>query len=150
MRRTFCLPLLSRASTAMITRLVKRRTTSQIGARCLISLCVRTVAICKSTYIPLVMVFSHFTRLRRSKSDNIFPVPSTTEASGSSASETGSPVSIDNRLSRFLSNAPPPVSTIPRSTISAESSGGVRSNATRTALMIVEIESAKPHALLHQ
>src|SRR6266446_1175088 len=64
------------------------------------------------------------------KSLSIFPVPSTTDASGSSAIETGSPVSSRIRLSRFFSSAPPPVSTIPRSLISAESSGGVRSRAT--------------------
>jgi hypothetical protein len=35
------------------------------------------------------------------KSLSIFPVPSTTEASGSSAIETGRPVSSRMRLSRF-------------------------------------------------
>ena len=43
----------------------------------------------------------------------------------------------------FSASAPPPVKTIPRSTMSAESSGGVRSSATRTALIIVETESAR-------
>src|SRR5882762_6993004 len=72
------------------------------------------------------------------KSLSIFPVPSTTLHSGSSAIETGSPVSSRMRLSRFFSNAPPPVSTIPRSLISADSSGGVRSSATRIAFMMVD------------
>jgi hypothetical protein len=79
-------------------------------------------------------------------SDNILPVPKTTEESGSSAITTGSPVSIISRLSRFFSRAPPPVRTIPRSTMSAESSGGVRSRATRTALMIVETASERAFA----
>src|SRR6201995_5301286 len=48
--------------------------------------------------------------------------------------ETGLPVSSRIRLSRFLISAPPPVSTMPRSLMSAESSGGVRSKATRIAL----------------
>src|SRR5258707_8463618 len=94
-------------------------------------------------YVPLVKLLSHFTRFNRSKSDSILPVPNTTEASGSSARETGRPVSIDSLLSRFFNNAPPPVSTMPRSTMSAESSGGVRSSATRTALIIVETESPR-------
>src|SRR5215813_11666709 len=76
-------------------------------------------------YVPVVKLLSHLTRLRRSKSESILPVPKTTEASGSSASETGKPVSMESLLSRFFSSAPPPVSTIPRSTMSAESSGGV-------------------------
>jgi len=67
----------------------------------------------------------------------------TTDESGSSATETGSPVSMERRRSRFFKSAPPPVSTIPRSTMSADNSGGVRSKATRTALTIVEIESAR-------
>jgi hypothetical protein len=67
----------------------------------------------------------------------------TTDVSGSSAMETGRPVSSRNLLSKFLSNAPPPVSTIPRSTMSAESSGGVCSSAMRTASMIVATGSAR-------
>ena len=42
------------------------------------------------------------------KSLSIFPVPSTTEASGSSAIDTGNPVSSRMRLSKFFSSAPPP------------------------------------------
>src|SRR5712692_6097847 len=75
------------------------------------------------------------------KSLSIFPVPSTTEASGSSAIETGKPVSSRILLSRFFSSAPPPVKTMPRSLISAESSGGVRSSATRIAFRIVATHS---------
>jgi hypothetical protein len=71
-------------------------------------------------------------------------VPSTTDASGSSAIETGRPVSSRMRLSRFLISAPPPVSTMPRSEMSAESSGGVRSSATRMALMMVAMHSRAP------
>jgi hypothetical protein len=44
------------------------------------------------------------------------------------------------RLSRFFSSAPPPVN-MPRSQMSAESSGGVRSSATRMAFRMVEMQS---------
>src|SRR5208282_4590664 len=88
-----------------------------------------------------VRVQSIETRRSSRKSLSIFPVPSTTEASGSSAMETGKPVSSRMRLSRFLMSAPPPVRTMPRSLISAESSGGVRSSATRIAFTIVEMFS---------
>src|ERR1035437_8913647 len=71
------------------------------------------------------------------------PVPRTTEASGSSAIDTGNPVSSRMRLSRFLSRAPPPVSTMPRSLMSALNSGGVRSRATRMALMMVATHSPR-------
>src|SRR5215472_495927 len=79
--------------------------------------------------------------LKSLKSLSIFPVPSTTLARGSSAMETGRPVSSRMRLSRFLRSAPPPVSTMPRSLISALNSGGVRSRATRMALMMVATHS---------
>src|SRR5581483_6252880 len=75
------------------------------------------------------------------KSLSIFPMPSTTLHSGSSAIETGRPVSSRIRLSRFFSSAPPPVKTMPRSLMSADSSGGMRSRATRMAFMIVETHS---------
>src|SRR5581483_10064682 len=88
------------------------------------------------------VVLSQPTRRSRSKSDSIAPAPSTTDESGSSAIETGNPVSCISRTSSFLSSAPPPVSTMPRSTMSADNSGGVRSSATRTALTIVATESA--------
>src|SRR2546427_9349927 len=42
-----------------------------------------------------------------------------------------SPVSSRSRLSRFFSCEPPPVRTIPLSTMSAESSGGVDRKSTR-------------------
>src|SRR5439155_44767 len=75
------------------------------------------------------------------KSLRTLPVPSTTLHSGLSAIHTGSPVSSRIRLSKFLSKAPPPASTMPRSLMSAESSGGVRSNAARMALTMVETAS---------
>src|SRR6266550_3955783 len=56
------------------------------------------------------------------KSSSILPVPRTTQHRGSSAIETGSPVSSRMRLSKSFKSAPPPVSTMPRSLMSAESS----------------------------
>ena len=44
MRSTLCRPSASRASTAMMTRLATSKATSQMGARCRISFCVRTEA----------------------------------------------------------------------------------------------------------
>src|SRR3990172_5157916 len=81
--------------------------------------------------------------LRSFKSSNIRPVPSTTAESGSSLIETGRPVSSRSLLSRFFRSAPPPVSTMPRSMMSAESSGGVRSSATLTALTMIASVSSK-------
>ena len=46
---------------------------------------------------------------------------------------TGKPVSSTNSLSKSRNKAPPPVSTMPFSAISAPSSGGVCSNADFTA-----------------
>src|SRR5260370_8604595 len=69
------------------------------------------------------------------KSESIAPVPSTTEASGSSAIDTGNPVSSRIRLSRFLISAPPPVSTMPRSEMSAERSAGVHPTPPRLSFM---------------
>ena len=46
------------------------------------------------------------------------------------------PVEFDINLSRSLSNAPPPVNTIPLSAMSAASSGGDNSNAFLIALTI--------------
>ncbi len=43
-RSTLCWPSASRASTAMMTRLATSKATSQMGARCRISFCVRTEA----------------------------------------------------------------------------------------------------------
>src|SRR6202021_51707 len=53
------------------------------------------------------------------KSLSILPVPSTTLHSGSSAIETGNPVSSRMRLSRFFNKAPPRVRTMHRSLLSA-------------------------------
>src|SRR5438552_2691055 len=53
------------------------------------------------------------------------PEPRTTQVSGSSATITGSPVSSMSRRSRSRKSAPPPVSTMPFSAMSAPSSGGV-------------------------
>src|SRR3954452_3706775 len=78
----------------------------------------------------------------RSMSESTLPVPSTTEASGSSASTTGRPVSSRSRWSRLRSSAPPPERTIPLSMMSADSSGGVRSRAMRTASTMVATGSA--------
>src|SRR5262245_8210560 len=78
----------------------------------------------------------------RLKSDSILPAPRTTDDSGSSATDTGSPVSARKRSPIFCRSAPPPVSTIPRSQMSAASSGGVRSRPSRTAWMIILIGSA--------
>src|ERR1700674_3132796 len=65
-------------------------------------------------------------------SSSTLPAPITTAVSGSSASVTGRPVSSRSSTSRLRSSAPPPASTIPLSTISEASSGGVRSSAIRT------------------
>src|SRR5437762_1917816 len=70
------------------------------------------------------------------------PVPSATALSGSSATWTGRPVSSLKSLSKPRSNAPPPANTNPRSTRSAESSGGQRSKVIRTESTIVEIGSS--------
>ena len=76
------------------------------------------------------------TSLRRESSSSAFPAPITTAVSGSSATTTGSPVSSRRRMSKLRRRAPPPANTIPLSTISDESSGGVHSNATFTAYTI--------------
>ena len=59
-----------------------------------------------------------------------FPVPIATHANGSSAICTGNPVSLENLLSMFFNNAPPPVNVNPISTKSADNSGGVFSKAS--------------------
>ena len=63
------------------------------------------------------------TSLNISMLSSAFPEPSTTVDSGSSVMVMGSFVSSLKRISRFFSNEPPPVSTMPLSTISAASSG---------------------------
>jgi len=65
------------------------------------------------------------------------PVPRTTQVSGSSAINTGKPVSSINKRSISRNNAPPPVRTIPFLAISEPSSGGVCSSAIFTALTIL-------------
>jgi hypothetical protein len=66
---------------------------------------------------------------------------STTALIGSSLTITGKPVSSRKSTSMFLSRAPPPVSTTPLSTMSAASSGGVRSRASSAASTIALIGS---------
>ena len=61
------------------------------------------------------------------------PVPSTTHVSGLSAINTGTFNSCDNKSSKPLIIAPPPVRTIPLSIISEDNSGGVCSNIPLTA-----------------
>src|SRR5690606_15148482 len=51
------------------------------------------------------------------------PVPRATQDKASSAIETGSPVAARKTKSRLASMEPPPVSTLPLSTMSAASSG---------------------------
>src|SRR5260370_7458832 len=63
------------------------------------------------------------------------PAPSATQVSGS-AIEIGSPIACRSTKSRLLSSAPPPVRTIPLSTMSPASSAAVCSSATLTASMI--------------
>ena len=67
------------------------------------------------------------TFFRRSSSSSTLPVPSATHESGSSATVMGRFVSCRSRRSSPRSSAPPPVRTMPLSTMSAASSGGVRS-----------------------
>ena len=61
------------------------------------------------------------------------PEPAHHAGEGSSATITGRPVSSISRRSRSRSSAPPPVRTMPRSAMSAPSSGGVCSRAILTA-----------------
>ena len=62
-------------------------------------------------------------------SSKAFPVPLTTHKSGSSAVVTGKLVDLLRTVSKLPSKDPPPVKTIPLSTISAASSAGVCSKA---------------------
>ena len=67
------------------------------------------------------------------------PPPLATQVNGSSATMTGKPVWLEIKTSRSLSIAPPPpVSTIPRSLMSALNSGGDASRAVLMACMIDE------------
>ena len=60
----------------------------------------------------------------------------TTHVKGSSAITTGNPVASLKVVSKSPSKAPPPVRTMPRSTISAANSGGVCSKAVLVASII--------------
>src|SRR3954471_20499461 len=71
-----------------------------------------------------------------SNSSTHLPAPMATEWSGLSVMWIGMPVSCFSRSSRPRSNAPPPVSTMPRSMTSPESSGGVLSRVVLTASTI--------------
>ena len=64
------------------------------------------------------------------------PPPLATHVNGSSAIITGMPVEFDINLSRSLNNAPPPVNTIPLSTISDANSGSEFSRVFLTASII--------------
>ena len=64
------------------------------------------------------------------------PVPITTQVKGSSAITTGKPVASLIVVSSSPKRAPPPVKTIPLSTISAANSGGVCSKAVLVASII--------------
>ena len=57
--------------------------------------------------------------------------------------DTGKPVSSRMRLSRFFKRAPPPVSTMPRSLMSADSSGRCTLQSDAIALRIVAPHSPK-------
>src|SRR5262249_28661494 len=70
------------------------------------------------------------------------PAPSTTARGGSSPSTTGTPVAPRSSRSRLASSAPPPVITMPLSTMSAASSGGVDSSAIFTLSTTVFTGSA--------
>ena len=71
------------------------------------------------------------------------PVPRATQVKGSSAIETGSPVVTLIASSRRWSKAPPPVSIIPLSTISAASSGGITSSALFIASLAAETKKIR-------
>ena len=70
------------------------------------------------------------------------PEPTATHVSGLSARCTGICVSWRSRSSRPCSSAPPPASTMPRSMMSAASSGGVLSSVDLIASMIWETGSS--------
>src|ERR1019366_749273 len=73
------------------------------------------------------------TCLSASNSSRHMPLLKATQLSGSGATTIGMWVSICSLESRPCSRAPPPVSTMPCSMMSAASSGGVRSKVTFTA-----------------
>src|SRR5436190_10581332 len=78
---------------------------------------------------------------KSSRCSRILPAPSTTQVSGSCATRMLRFVTSRSRRSSPRSSAPPPVRKIPLSTISAASSGGVRSRDSRTALTMLPIGS---------
>ena len=71
------------------------------------------------------------------------PVPITTHKRGSSAIVTGKLVDLRKIVSRLFKREPPPVKTIPLSTISAANSGGVCSKALLIVSMITATGVAK-------
>src|SRR5713101_6463890 len=77
-----------------------------------------------------------------SSSSSALPAPITTELSGSSARNTGRPVSSRSSASRPFKSAPPPASTMPRSAMSPASSGGVRSSVPFTTSTMALTASA--------
>jgi len=77
---------------------------------------------------------------RRLKSFSIFPVPSTTEARDRRP-WNGEARLLPEPLVQVLEEGAASVRTIPLSTMSADSSGGVCSSATRTASMMLETVS---------
>jgi hypothetical protein len=76
-------------------------------------------------------------------SSRYLPVPNTTQVNGFSARKTGTPVSLEIKYSKPRSRHPPPVRIIPRSTISAESSGGVFSRTRFTPSNIWSVGSLR-------
>ena len=79
------------------------------------------------------------TSLKNSRLSRALPEPRATVDNGSSVTVIGRLVSSRIKRSRFLSRAPPPVRIIPRSTISADSSGGVCSRAILTVSTMASI-----------
>src|SRR5438552_392662 len=92
----------------------------------------------EGTYLELLE-----TRLRNWSSCKTRPVPSATALKGSSAIWTGKPVSSATNRSMPRNNAPPPAMTIPRSTKSADNSGGQRSRVMRTDSKMLDSGSCK-------
>src|ERR1019366_7401807 len=81
--------------------------------------------------------------MSQDRSFSTAPVPFATAERGSSATVTGSPVLSLSRRSRPRMSEPPPAITKPRSTRSAESSGGQRSRVVRTASTMAATVSAR-------
>src|SRR5258708_36964 len=109
----------------------QRRSKAQHTARTFHDLPRQTIRWSPSLSSSQYMLISTLRSVRISSRQR--PVPSATQDSGSSATETGRPVACRRAWSRLLSSAPPPVSTMPLSRMSAASSGAVCSSATLTA-----------------